>query len=92
MIGWQCTQPGFLLWQKIRFENTIDRYQNVRFSDAMHAEYTNFDDNILAAVNRVDVFKNFSNLGNESFFTNSETADDANRLFAEMIGKMHLSS
>ena len=90
MIGWQGAQPGFLLWQKIRFENNINRYHNTRFSNAMHQEYNKFDDNILAAADRVDAFKNFSNLGNESFFTNSETADEANRLFSEMIQKVHV--
>ncbi|MDP3771987.1 MAG: hypothetical protein Q8Q94_01260 [bacterium] len=89
IIGWQSAQPGFLLWQKIRFYEHLPGSSN--FKTAMSAEYRHFDENILAAADRVEAFKKFIPLKDAVFYTSPEGAYEADQLFRNMVREMHCS-
>ncbi len=89
VIGWQSAQPGFLLWQKIRFYEYLSGSSD--FKTAMSAEYGHFDENILAAADRVEVFKKFTPLKDTAFYTSPEGAYEADQLFRAMVREIHRS-
>ena len=91
-LGWISTQVGFLLWQKIEFNNRLDNFDAIGKSKdpqalkkALSDEYSMFDSNVIDSVKRVENGRRWSNLAKKETFENNPEADIR---FRELLGEM----
>lgn len=96
MTSWIGTQVGFLLWQKVRFDNVLNTFKPI--NESPHANelkkdlsdlYGKFDQNLVVSKNRVDLSARFAPLKNpQTYIDDPETA---RALFADLLSEMGVS-
>lgn len=96
MIGWIGTQVGFLLWQKVRFEEVLNSFKPIaehpeaeNMKADLRAAYGNFDNNLLSAKDRITRSARFGALTNPETYTKDPEA--ARALFADLLSDMGIT-
>lgn len=92
-LGWISTQVGFLLWQKIEFNNRLENFKAIEESRdpevlkrALSDEYSKFDSNITDSKKRLENAQaRWGNLVNPS--THKEDKEVETK-FRELLGEM----
>lgn len=93
MISWIGTQVGFLLWQKVRFGDTLKAFRPINESpqaDELKRDlsdlYSKFDQNLIAAKNRMEISAKFESLKDPKTFADNPEA--AQVLFVDLLKEM----
>lgn len=93
MLSWVRSQAGFLLWQKVRFEHIVNTFKAINvhphtkeIKKDLATLYNKFDQNLLAAKDRIAMSTRFESLKSPRTYVDSP--ETAQALFAELLLEM----
>lgn len=97
MISWIESQVGFLLWQKVRFEETLQTFKPILKSphkkeirEDFSALYNKFDINLIRAKQRIEMSRRFDTLKNIETYT--ENPEESFALFTELLKEFDMNT